>query len=319
MTTIPIIQHCSQHRRGFTLVELLVVIAIIGMMAGLLVPAVNYARESARQASCRNNQRQIGTAILAEAVKASGLPAALRNLGKYDNDEPRTMTWVMTILQGIQENARYAAFTDEEAPAVGDDAVSPISLLLCPSSFRDRRNSDGTPALNYVVNVGPYDSTGSGVGAVGAKYVLFNDRRANNAGTPYNRPVLLDRIKDGAANTVFLTENQQGWTWWQTTSEWENPGQLGNTRCADVPICMGFQWSCKTPDGDFSNRINGDNTGNPGTKPLIKHSRPSSAHPGLVMALYGDGRVDKMNDDIENDVYWKAMCPDDTAAKDDLK
>src|SRR3954464_11255650 len=63
-----------RQRRGFTLIELLVVISIIGILVGLLLPAVNSAREAGRRTQCQNNMRNIGLALVNFSSSKNAFP-----------------------------------------------------------------------------------------------------------------------------------------------------------------------------------------------------------------------------------------------------
>ena len=73
----------SRKKRGFTLVELLVVITIIGMLVGLLMPAVQSAREAGRRAQCMNNQKQINLALSQYESAKGRFPRLRRRISRY--------------------------------------------------------------------------------------------------------------------------------------------------------------------------------------------------------------------------------------------
>jgi prepilin-type N-terminal cleavage/methylation domain-containing protein len=75
-------------RRAFTLVELLVVIAIIGTLVGLLLPAVQAARESARRANCQNKLAQLAKGCLNYESGQRALPPAFTDAGSSPPPRP---------------------------------------------------------------------------------------------------------------------------------------------------------------------------------------------------------------------------------------
>jgi prepilin-type processing-associated H-X9-DG protein len=117
---------------GFTVVELLVAIAIVGLLAGLLLPAVQMARESARRTRCQNNLRQLGAAIAGHESAVGRLPAGRDAANRWQH------AWSTAVLPYLEQAALHAGYDSGRAwndPV--NQAVSETDLLLfrCPSAI----------------------------------------------------------------------------------------------------------------------------------------------------------------------------------------
>jgi prepilin-type N-terminal cleavage/methylation domain-containing protein/prepilin-type processing-associated H-X9-DG protein len=139
---------------GFTLVELLVVIAIIGILIGLLLPAVQAARESARRAQCTNNLKQFGVALhnhlTAHRSFPPGLPNAARDLwitgGTQVGAVCQGPNWMMNLLSEMEESTQFAYLgpcmenqwnaCDDCEHEAGNVSTTPAAFMLCPSADR---------------------------------------------------------------------------------------------------------------------------------------------------------------------------------------
>jgi prepilin-type N-terminal cleavage/methylation domain-containing protein len=261
---------------GFTLIELLVVMVIIGLLAGLLIPAINSAREGSRRATCTNNLHQIGIALTNNAANDRGLT------GHVENVRGTNLTWFAAILADLGEPDEFKnAYSDGKTPA------PTMSLALCPSS-REKRN---TPyALSYVVNCGHATAKWS-VTLDTTKpdsLVMFPDRSGTGNTKPKRRK-LDEAAPDGASVTIAASENASTGFWYADTT----PTAIEN---------HGFLW--------FDAMQNNDpNTGEEFDPYNSRPARISSMHPNLAMTLYLDGSVKELNDNIDPDTFFNLVNP----------
>ncbi len=198
---------------GFTLVELLVVIAIIGMLVGLLLPAVQQARAAARAMQCKNNLKQISLAMLNHEANQRSLPAGV---GVYiDSTAPDDWvrrTWFWNTLPYVEQGALYAQiqahyYSDKRTGAYdytnlpGKEVIVPS--FICPDEVVREKTSNGSGSNNQQGFHGNYMGNG------GNSY--FNEGGPTqsaklNGVFPAVQGIKLASIKDGLSNTLFFSE-----------------------------------------------------------------------------------------------------------------
>jgi prepilin-type N-terminal cleavage/methylation domain-containing protein len=130
-------------RVGFTLVELLVVIAVIGILIGLLMPAVQKAREAANRISCANNLKQISLAMHHYHLDFGKLPPRARLAGSSDANNGAGATWAVLILPYLEQDNLYNQWDLARRYYDQNDVArrTPVRIYFCPT----RRSAGSSP------------------------------------------------------------------------------------------------------------------------------------------------------------------------------
>lgn len=281
-------------RNGFTLVELLVVIAIIGILIGMLLPAVQQVREAARRTTCANNLRQIGLACMNYESSHEAFPPGLNvpiDLGSgswyrstaSNIDMPDCPiqgcfgSWMVWIFPFMEQNNLYNSLDlnqREYANALGEDspAAKVVPNLLCPSDIDE----------NTVVYNDYHFGANSYFGVAGLQTWYIYDITYDGM-LYYNSKVKFGMITDGSSNTLLAGEryskdaewnnfkDYRGWAWSSSFSARDCIAGVLEPINYELPVGSGPNPSFALTDKKFNSF--------------------SSGHPGGANFVVADGSV----------------------------
>lgn len=308
--------------RGFTLVELLVVIAIIGVLVGLLLPAVQSAREAARRSSCTNNLKQVATGLhLHHDAKKAFPPGALAYLTSGSivtasmADPGRTSViggwgWGTFILPFLEQEPLYTGLAPSGTNfpmAPNTLTKTPIATFTCPSEV--------TGALNFAQAMG---GNGTAEGHAKSSYsavcgstaILYTGANAAAARGifGYNSRVKTSDVVDGLSKTMMLVER----LWDGRDSEKRRGGVWAGRSPGNATICgseCGNKYSTMVRVENHTDWvINGQNN----NAAASNHGGQSTNVAGTRVfggyganAAFGDGAVRMISENIDGAVWQR--------------
>jgi prepilin-type N-terminal cleavage/methylation domain-containing protein len=268
----------SPHR-GFTLVELLVVIAIIGMLVGLLLPAVQRARESGRQSTCANNMRNMAVALCTYESARKSFPPGSNDLPAPSLPRGTQHAWSSYILPQIEEAALASRIDYKKAwNAAGANAAAAsqnIQLYTCPSGmvpFPGKQDYGGISGSSILTS---------------ATATLPDDALFNGILIPIDighvSPVNAADVTDGLSQTLLVGESVD----------------RGNVETGAAPgtTATNIKWAWGTSCFSQADRFVND----------FNNSNMRSNHPLGCYAAFGDGRVMFLADNMDP-VILSAIC-----------
>ncbi len=302
-------------RQAFTLVELLVVIAIIAILVGLLLPAVQVAREAARRTQCVNNLRQLGLATLNFENTHKVFPASGWTTAGPGNPAGRYVGWRCLILPFAEQSnlEQLYDFSNHWWEGTNPTAAAvPVLLFQCPSTplrqlVLSAAEHPPRPAMTFANPIAPTDYEA----IMGVQPHSINPHLDFDRYNGSNRYSVMHRnlrngfgsILDGSSNTVMIVE----------TAGRPDVYRAGQRR-DDLANDQGIGWA--DSEGPYSldgtNADGGVEGGGPAAGCRFVMNRrndnePYSFHPGGVNVLFADGHVSFLGESVEIAEFAKLL------------